>query len=90
MNTLCIPKVTAATTSAYIQTIWKQTQLGPIVQYTELPWKHDQAHKRILLKVAWNTEHPHHAAYQEILNAGHYISIVHKFPSEWRVFLAKN
>lgn len=87
---LCIPKIEETIKSSYIQKQIQKTKMGLIKQYTELPWKHDPTHKRVLMRMEWNENHPQSAIFQEMLKSGKSISIVHEFPKVWKLFLAKN
>ena len=87
---VCIPKIEKAIESVYIQNQWKKTNIGQIKQYTELAWKNDPLHKRILMRIEWNDLHPQSAIYHSMLESGKHINIVYDFPKIWKLFLAIN
>jgi hypothetical protein len=87
---LCIPKVDINISRDYIQTKLKQTNLGHLKQYTEIPWKNDPNYKRILMRIQWNKHNPNESVWKETLNSGKAIHIVYEYPYIWKLYLAKN
>jgi len=88
-NNLCIPKIENIIDEQYIRQIFTKSNIGFITSYREIPWRENKEFKRIILHVYWNKNHEQFLVFQDLLAKGKCINLVHKFPSIWKIFLAK-
>lgn len=90
---LCIPRIDSSITSKYIQDKLKNTPLGYLKQYTEIPWKQDPHYKRVLIRIQWKKSQSTldtQPIWKERLYSGQPIHLVYDYPKIWKIYLAKN
>jgi len=87
-HNICIPKMDSRVTETKIRTGIENTQIGHIIRYTEIPWKHDDANKKVLMSFEWNKEHAQYNQLKERLDKGGNIKIVNDTVI-WHVYIVE-
>lgn len=82
---ICIPKVHMNISEATIRNRFVNTDIFTILQYKEVPWKHNVHYKRILMYIDWNKHHSQYTNYFERLEHGQAIHLV-EYPNIYHIY----
>ena len=86
---LCIPRLSRFITSGTVQEVIRNTKIGNIYSYKEIPLKNEKDFKRVLFTVEWNQEHPHIEKIKTRIEKEESLKIVYDFPWYWLVVISK-
>ena len=83
---ICIPKVHMNISETTIRNRFvNTTDIFTILQYKEVPWKHNVHYKRILMYIDWNKHHSQYTNYFERLEHGQAIYLV-EYPNIYHIY----
>jgi len=86
---LCIPRVSRSISSGTVQEVIRNTNIGSIYSYREIPLKNEKDFKRVLFTVEWNQDHPHIENIKTRIEKEESLKIVYDFPWYWLVVISK-
>ena len=58
ITSVCIPRVDSTVTRNSIEKIIYNMNIGTIERLNEIPLRNDPSHKRVIMKIKWNTAFP--------------------------------
>jgi hypothetical protein len=90
---LCIPRMESNTPKQYIFSTLCKLNWGQISIINEIPLRNEPTHKRILIKVKWDTsKSPDVIEYRTRITKGDSVKLVHNINSPWfwKIVLGKS
>jgi hypothetical protein len=85
IESICIPRVEQSLSKEYIYNVFDKLDVGIIESMTEIPLRNDSTHKRILLRIRWNTKNDLSYRLKEQLKNTGSIKVVHCMPWYWKI-----
>lgn len=85
IQSICIPRVEQSLSRDYIYSIFEKLDVGSIDTMTEIPLRNDPTHKRILIRIRWNTKNEVSSKLQDQLKTTGSIKLVYDMPWYWKI-----
>ena len=85
IQSICIPRVDQSISKDYIYSIFDKLDVGSIDMMTEIPLRNDATHKRILIRIRWNTKNEISCKLQDQLKTVGSIKLVYDMPWYWKI-----
>lgn len=89
ISSICIPRVDVKMSRNYIEDVIYNMKIGSIEKMNEIPLRKDPSHKRVIMKIRWDTSN---LKTKQILNqmkdAGS-VNLVYNMPWYWKVCPAR-
>lgn len=83
-SSICIPRIETNISREYIMHTLQKLKIGYIKHITEIPLRNDPTHKRIIIKLDWNTEVKSIDIQKKLTELGS-IKLVHNMPWYWKI-----
>lgn len=89
ITSICIPRVESTMTRHYIEKIICNMNIGSIERLNEFPLRNDPSHKRIIMKIKWNTKNMKTTEILSKLKEIGSVNLVYDMPWYWKVCTAR-
>lgn len=89
ITSICIPRVDSTMPRNYIEKRIVNMNIGTIEYLNEIPLRNDPSHKRILIKIKWNTKNMKTTEILSNLNVMGSVNLVYDMPWYWKVCAAR-
>ena len=89
VTSICIPRVESTMTRNYIEKIIYSMNIGTIERLNEIPLRNDPSHKRVIMKIKWNTKNMKTNEILSNLNDIGSVNLVYDMPWYWKVCMAR-
>lgn len=89
VTSICIPRVESTMTRNYIEKIIYNMNIGTIERLNEIPLRNDPSHKRVIMKIKWNTKNMKTNEILSNLNDIGSVNLVYDMPWYWKVCMAR-
>jgi hypothetical protein len=84
ISSICIPRLESNISKDYIFQTLQKLKVGYIKHIAEIPLRNDPTHKRIIIKIEWNTAQKSIDFQQKLANIGS-VKLVHNMPWYWKI-----
>jgi hypothetical protein len=81
-HTICIPRVHNKISKQFIFSIFCNLKIGFVEKVIEIPIKNEEFHKRVIVKIKWNTSNLSNYISSRFEN-GQNVKIMYSEPSYW-------
>lgn len=88
-TSVCIPRVESTMSRNYIEKIIYNMNIGYIERLNEFPLRNDPNHKRIIMKIRWNTNNIKTNTILSHLNEMGSVNLVYDMPWYWKICNAR-
>jgi len=88
-TSICIPRVESTMSRNYIEQIICNMNIGSVVRLNEFPLRNDPSHKRIIMKIRWNTTNMKTNKILSQLNDLGSVNLVYDMPWYWKICTAR-
>jgi uncharacterized protein YeeX (DUF496 family) len=88
-TSICIPRVESSMSRNYIEKIIYNMNIGYIERLNEFPLRNDPSHKRIIMKIRWNTNNIKTNTILSHLNEMGSVNLVYDMPWYWKICTAR-
>lgn len=88
-TTICIPRVEATMSRNYIEDIISNMKIGLIETIREIPLHKDIHHKRVILKIRWDTKNVKTNQILASMKDKGSVNLVYDMPWYWKVLPAR-
>lgn len=88
-TSICIPRVDSTMSRNYIEQIIYNMNIGYIERLNEFPLRNDPSHKRIIMKIKWNTKNMKTNKILSQLNEMGSVNLVYDMPWYWKICTAR-
>ena len=88
-TTICIPRVEATMSCNYIEDIIRSIKIGMIETIKEIPLHKDIHHKRVILKIKWDTRNKKTNQILTSIKDKGSVNLVYDMPWYWKVLPAR-
>jgi hypothetical protein len=89
ITSVCIPRVDSTVTRNSIEKIIYNMNIGTIERLNEIPLRNDPSHKRVIMKIKWNTKNMKTNEILSNLNDMGSVNLVYDMPWYWKVCTAR-
>lgn len=89
VTSVCIPRVDSTVTRNSIEKIIYNMNIGTIERLNEIPLRNDPSHKRVIMKIKWNTKNMKTNEILSNLNDMGSVNLVYDMPWYWKVCTAR-
>jgi len=88
-TSICITRVESSMSRNYIEKIIYNMNIGYIERLNEFPLRNDPSHKRIIMKIRWNTTNMKTNKILSQLNDLGSVNLVYDMPWYWKICTAR-
>jgi hypothetical protein len=88
-TSICIPRVDLNISKKYIENIIYNMKIGSVEKLNEFPLYKDPQHKRVIIKIRWNTNNSKAKEMLEQMNELGKVNLVYDMPWYWRICPAR-
>jgi len=88
-TTICIPRVEATMSRNYIEDIISNMKIGLIETIREIPLHKDIRHKRVIIKIRWDTKNVKTHQILTSMKDNGSVNLVYDMPWYWKVLPAR-
>lgn len=89
ITTICIPRVDVTTSRNYIEDIISNMKIGNIEKLNEYPLHKDPNHKRVIIRIRWNTRNTKTNKILNQMNEMGSVKLVYDMPWYWKICPAR-
>ena len=89
ITTICIPRVDATMSRNYIEDILGNMKVGSVQTIKEFPLHKDTSHKRVLIRMRWNTNNIKTKQILTGMKDNGSVNLVYDMPWYWKVLPAR-
>ena len=89
ITSICIPRVDVTMTRNYIEDIISNMKLGDIEKWNEIPLHKDPTHKRVIIKIRWDTNNKKTVQLLNQIKKAGSVNLVYDMPWYWKICPAR-
>jgi hypothetical protein len=85
MSSICIPRIESTVQKDFIYKTFANLKLGTIEKIIDIPLRNDPTHKRVIIKIHWNTANQKAIIMREFLSTKGSAKLVYDMPWYWKI-----
>ena len=89
ITSICIPRVDSTMSRNYIENIIDNMKIGSIEKINEIPLRKDPNHKRVIMKIKWDTTNVKTKQILSQMKEKGSVNLVYDMPWYWKVCPAR-
>jgi hypothetical protein len=88
LSEICIPRMERTIRREFIFNILRKLNIGYIERINEIPLKNEVTHKRVIIRIKWNSTETSKMI-QQRFESNQHVNIVYELPWFWKLVLCK-